>query len=170
MSDETKSFAALSEEFGLDDVSTDTTIVITCGKLQQQSFKVDRQFVKISKLYMRALEQDPTAMSIPCPTVEPLVFSEILNYIEHHKGIDPPVIEYPAKSVNMSENCTDPWDAVFVDTLWEKSKKLFYEVLNAANFLEIISLVHLCCCTIATRIKDCPLDNIRNVLVPEDLK
>lgn len=167
---ETKSFVAPSDDLGLDEVGTEPTVEIICGKSQQQTFKVDRQFVKISKLCVRVLEQDPNATSIPCQAVEPLVFAEILNYMEHHKGIDPPVIEYPAKSVNMSENCADPWDAVFVDTLWGKSRKFFYEVLNAANFLEIISLVHLCCCTIAIRIKDCPIDNIRDVLVPEDIK
>jgi len=164
---ETKSFSP-NEISGLDDINQTQTIDVECGQ-EKKLFRIDRHYVSISKHCVRTLEQDPNSTVIPCPTVKPEVFAEILNYMEHHKGVDPPIIEYPAKSVNMSENCTDPWDADFVDNLFKKSKRLFYDVLNAANFLEVVSLVHLCCCKIATCVMNCPLDNVSAILVPEDV-
>ena len=153
---------------GLDEDSSPKMITIECGT-EKQPFYIEKDYLNISKLFVRVFEQDPTTTVIQSTSVTPSVFSEILKYMNHHKGVDPPVIEYPAKSANMSENCNDPWDATFIDTLWNQSKKLYYEVFNTANFLEIQSLVYLCACKIGTVIINCTSDNVANVLIPENV-
>ena len=73
-----------------------------------------------------------------------------MEYCEKHKNNNPPEIEKPIKSVDMSENVSDPWDAKFIEI--ENLEDLF-ELILAANFLDIKSLLDLSCAKVATMIK-----------------
>lgn len=73
-----------------------------------------------------------------------------MEYCEKHKNNNPAEIEKPIKSSDMSENVSDPWDAKFIDI--ENLEELF-EIILAANFLDIKSLLDLSCAKVATLIK-----------------
>lgn len=77
-----------------------------------------------------------------------------MDYCEKHKNNTPPEIEKPIKSVDMSENVSDPWDAKYIEI--ENLEDLF-ELILAANFLDIKSLLDLSCAKVATMIKGCSL-------------
>lgn len=82
-----------------------------------------------------------------------------MEYCDKHKNNTPPEIEKPIKSIDMLENVSDPWDAHFIDI--ENLEEIF-EIILAANFLDIKSLLDLSCAKVATLIKGCYLKKYLN--------
>jgi S-phase kinase-associated protein 1 len=72
-----------------------------------------------------------------------------MEYCEKHKNDTPPEIERPLKSANLAE-IVEPYDAKFVDL--ENLEELF-EIILAANYLDIKSLLELSCAKVASLIK-----------------
>ena len=132
------------------------------------SFTVNKNYLKLSKLVSTAIENDKEAKELELDQVSPQTFEHIKNYLEHHKGVAPEIIPQPLKSNVMAEVCKDPWDAKFVDTLWEKDKAKFYELTRAANYMHIDSLLHLCCAKIASTVKGKGLNTYAETLLPPD--
>lgn len=70
---------------------------------------------------------DPTAVDIPVD-VTSSILQKIVEYLLHHKGVEPPEIEKPLRSKVMSE-VVAPWDAAFVDELALSRQQLYDTIL-----------------------------------------
>lgn len=57
----------------------------------------------------------------------------------------------------MSENVNDPWFATFTD----KDQSIIFELILAANYLDIQPLLDLCCAKVASLIKGKTPEEIR---------
>lgn len=66
----------------------------------------------------------------------------------------------------MKELCKDHWDATFIDTLG-KDRLQLYQVILAANYMDMNNLMHLCCIKVTTLIKNQPLEKIKALLHPD---
>jgi len=64
--------------------------------------------------------------------------------LKHHEKLPLPEIEKPLKTDKIAE-VVPAWDAAFVDI----EKEFVYELILAANFLDIPSLLSLACCKVA---------------------
>jgi hypothetical protein len=93
----------------------------------------------------------------------------IIEFLKEHNGTEPPMPEKPVKSNNMNDITTE-WMAKFIDNIVKKDITLLYKVISAANYLYINSLLHICCAKIASMLKGIPIDEIKNTLLPENLK
>ena len=145
----------------------DSTITVLVGT-DRVPFQMSRRIcMAMSNVFKTALEQDLSATEIECRQCTPQAFEHIKRYMEYHK-VPGHIIPYPAKSKMMVENCKDKWDATFVDQLWddEKLRATFYDILNAANYIDVRCLLHLLCCKVGTKINGCPFDKLREVLIP----
>merc|ERR1712083_176012 len=89
----------------------------------------------------------------------------VLRYLGHHKGKEPAEIAKPIRSVKMERIVADKWDAIFINSM---SKKETFQVILAANYLDIPCLVHLGCAKVATLIKGLSPEEIRQVLADEE--
>merc|ERR1712146_105385 len=78
-------------------------------------------------------------------------------------GVEPPIIEKPLRSKVMKDVCKDAWDAKFIDTIGEQRQQL-YDLILAANYMDIKSLLHLGCAKVASLIKGQPLEKIKDIL------
>lgn len=78
---------------------------------------------------------------------------KIIEFSEHYKSNDPPEIEKPL-SKNSLKDLVDPWDEQFINL---PNQEELLELLLAANYLDIKSLIELCCAKVATMIKGTPL-------------
>merc|ERR1712096_123046 len=67
----------------------------------------------------------------------------------------------PIKSVKMEVVVEDPKDAEFIDGL---TKEDVFQVILAANYMDIKSLLHLGCAKIATLIKGKSPEEIKDIL------
>eukprot|EP01084_Bolivina_argentea_P207556 354098_1 len=85
----------------------------------------------------------------------------VLQYLGHHKGIEPAPLPSPIPSINMSRVVSDKWDATFIDAF---DKKVIFNIISIANYMGIPSLLHLGCAKIATLIKGLSPAEITNIL------
>ena len=153
---------AEEEELGLDagDESSTLTLVSKDGV----SIEVDRKDAFISTLVKTSLEADAAATEVPIPSVESSVLLKVVEYMKHHKGVEPEPVEKPLRSKKMREVC-DAWDADFIDGIGENRQQL-YDLILAANYLDITGLLHLGCAKVASLIKGQPLEKIKDILDP----
>lgn len=98
--------------------------------------------------------------SVPARTMKHCV-----DYLKHHNGNTPGEIACPVRSVEMVNNVSDPWDAEFIDQF---TKAQVYEIILAANYLDINSLVHLGCAKIAVLIKQLDQKEINRIIEEEE--
>ncbi|KAL4506019.1 hypothetical protein ABPG72_013780 [Tetrahymena utriculariae] len=133
--------------------------------LEGDIIEVDEEVAKKSQLIKNMIEDTGTEDDVPIPNVKKEILLKILEYCEKHKNDNPPEIEKPLTTSNLSE-LVDPYDAKFIDI--ENLEQLF-EIILAANYLDIKSLLDLACAKVATLIKNKTPDEIRKTFnIPND--
>ena len=153
----------MAEPAGLDDDQGDRALTIKSK--DGQTFSVPRKHALISNLITTSLEQDASAEEVPIPGVKADVLKLVVEYMEHHKGSKGEPPEKPLRSKKMSDVCKDPWDAQFIDRIGE-ARQTLYDLILAANYMDIHCLLHLGCAKVASLIKGQPLEKIKDILDP----
>ena len=152
------------EAGGLDE--DDSTGEIELTSKSGYNKKLPKKHAMISQLVKQALEQDSDAMEVPLPAVSSAILDEVVKFMQHHKGEEPPIIPKPLKFKEMKAVCQDAWDATFIDRIGKDRQKL-YDLILAANYMDIKSLLHLGCAKVASLIKGQPLEKIKGILQSE---
>merc|ERR1712176_1341728 len=83
----------------------------------------------------------------------------------HHKGKEPDPLPCPVRSIHMAQIVSDKWDATWIDAF---DKKTIFEIILAANYMDIKSLLHLGCAKIATLIKQLDQKEINRIIEEEE--
>merc|ERR1712167_392452 len=96
--------------------------------------------------------EEEDAQEIPLPNVK----STVIEFCQHHKDDPMAEIEKPLKSATMHEVVSE-WDANFVDI----EQELLFELILAANYMDIKSLLDLTCAKVASMIKGKTPEEIR---------
>jgi|SRR5581483_9294224 len=131
---------------------------------QGTSFEILVSDANPSKLIVAALEEDPSATEVPLPNVSTESLRHIVVYLQHHKGVEPPIVQKPIRSKNMKDNCKDEWDAKFIDGIDQGGRPHLYELIHAANYMDIKSLLSLGAAKIASLLKGESLDRIEKII------
>jgi hypothetical protein len=152
-------------EGGLDDLDLDGDLKLTskCGT----SISIKKKWAFVSVLVKTSIENDETATEVPLPGVDGPILKLVTKYMQHHEGVEPPIVESPLKSTVMKEVCQDKWDAEFIDNIGEIRQSL-YDLILAANYMDIKSLLHLGLAKVASLIKGQPLDKLKDILSTEN--
>jgi S-phase kinase-associated protein 1 len=129
----------------------------------QQEFDVSIKNASISKLVKTSLDSEPDVASLDMPGVSGAILKLIIEYMEHHQGTEPPIVEKPLRSNKMTEVVKDKWDGEWIDKIGDDRQKL-YDLILAANWMDIKSLLHLGCAKVASLIKGKPLEQIKTIL------
>jgi len=132
----------------------------------KKEFTIDRKYAFISTLVKTSLENDELSNEVPIPGVTGNILELVFKYMEHHKGTEPPLVEKPLRSKLMKDVVTDKWDAEYIDRLGENRQQL-YDLILAANYMDVKSLLHLGCAKVASLIKGQPLEKIKEILDPK---
>src|SRR5437660_1312198 len=85
--------------------------------------------------------------AIPLPTVSKQTLEKVIEFCTYLKDNAPPEIEKPLRSTNLHD-VTTSWYADFVD---KELDPYIYDLLLAANFMDIKPLVELCCAKIGSQ-------------------
>lgn len=131
----------------------------------------DRNFAMTSKMVRTALENETEkeiSSEMPVPGVTANIMTYVVQYMEHHKGKAMPIIEKPLRSKVMADVCSDKWDAKFIDDVDAANRQNLYDLILAANYLDIKCLLHLGCAKVASLIKGQPLEKIKEILDPKN--
>lgn len=122
-------------------------------------FQVETQIAKQSNTIRTMLEElgmgDDDEEAIPLPNVNAIILKKIIQWCTHHKDDSPP----PEDDENR-EKVTDDistWDMEFLKV----DQGTLFELILAANYLDIKGLLDVTCKTVANMIKSKTPDEIR---------
>lgn len=93
---------------------------------------------------------------IPLPTVPGAILTKVIDYCTHHKD-DPPVAEDLQTSPEKKLDQIVGWDKEFVTV----DQATLFEMILAANFLDIKPMLDLTCKTVAEMIRGKTPEEIR---------
>ena len=134
-----------------------------------KEFLIEKKYAYVSNLIKTSLEHDPSATEVPMPGVKADILTKVVEFMQHHKGVEPPILEKPLRSKVLKDLCKDPWDAEYIDKIGEDRQSL-YDLILAANYMDIKSLLHLGCAKVASLIKGQPLECIKDILAKNPTK
>ena len=124
-------------------------------------FPVDLEVAKVSHTIKNMLEslgiEEGTEDIFPLPKVNAKTLKKVIQWATHHKDDH---LGYEESYEKMETEETSSWDREFLKV----DKETLYELIQAADFLEIKGLLTLTCKAAANRILGMNADEIREVL------
>ena len=133
-------------------------------------FQVERKAADQSILLKNLLEDvGENDNAIPLPNVSADVLKQVLVYCEHYKNIAPtaPLLNetpYEDGKVKEAKNSNDinEWDLKYMKQ-FEGDRELLFQLILAANYLDIKGLLDLGCKTVANQVKGKSTEEMREI-------
>jgi len=119
-------------------------------------FKIDKNVAMHSALIKTMWSGDQSEKEIPLPNVRGEILKKVIKFLEYHHKTPMKEIEKPLKSSNMREVVPE-WDANFV----EVDQETLFELILAANYMDIKPLLDLTCAKVASMLKGKTPEQIR---------
>ena len=113
---------------------------------------------KMSELVKTMMEDDDEDAEIPLPNIKATVLKKVIEFCTHHIAEPMNEIEKPLKSSIMAE-VVQTWYAEFVNV----EQVVLFELILAANYMDIKPLLDLTCATVASMIKGQTPEEIRRI-------
>ncbi|KAM7473604.1 hypothetical protein LguiB_020847 [Lonicera macranthoides] len=130
-------------------MSTGKMIVLRSS--ENETFEVEEAVAVMSQTIKRMIEDDTSAdTSIPIPKVTSKILAKVIEYCKKH-------VETPESGDEADEDELKSFDADFVKV----DKQTLFDLIIAANYLTIKSLLDLTCQTAADMIKGMTGEEIR---------
>lgn len=142
------------------------------GKVQlmssdNQVFEVAQEAALMSGTVKNMIEEVGSDDQIPLPNVSGIILAKVIEYINYHVEADKKDEE---DQFIMDEDDTRAWDVTYMQV----DQQTLYELILAANYLNIKGLLDLTCQTVANLIKGRSTEdlrqkfNIKNDFTPEE--
>ncbi|XVE94523.1 hypothetical protein REPUB_Repub02eG0016000 [Reevesia pubescens] len=138
---------------------------ITLKSSDGENFEVDEAVALESQTIKHMIEDDCADNGIPLPNVTSKILSKVIEYCKKH--VEEPKADDRSTSV---DDELKSWDADFVKV----DQATLFDLILAANYLNIKSLLDLTCQTVADMIKGKTPEeirktfNIKNDFTPEE--
>lgn len=136
---------------------------------QIKQFKVSLEAAKMSLLFRDILgDSEGKENIIPVPDTSSETLELVLEYMEHYVNRPVKTLERPLK--HPIENLVDKWDLEFLHNKLhiDKGHASLFEVMQAANFLNINGLLDLTCGCVANMIRGKNAEQIREMFKIEN--
>jgi len=133
---------------------------------ESDSFTVSRKVVEISELIRTMLddsiEEDAEPQEIPLPNMKSPVMAKVIEFCKHHCKEPMAKIPEPIKYGLQVSDVVQDWYGEFVDGMVDKKDfEMLFELILAANYLDIKPLLDLTCATVGLLIMNKTPDQIR---------
>lgn len=131
-----------------------------------QMFEVEEEVAFESQTVKNMIEDTGTEEIIPLPNVSGRILAKVIEYCKYHVDANKKVDDKPVKS----EDDIKQWDSEFVKV----DQATLFDLILAANYLNIKGLLDLTCQTVAQMIKGKTPEeirktfNIKNDFTPEE--
>ncbi|KAI5121457.1 hypothetical protein M0805_009565 [Coniferiporia weirii] len=123
-------------------------------------FVVERTVVRLSVLLNNMLEDlGETDQPIPVPNVSGDVMKKVLEWCEHHRNDPLPAEDSSADESRKRTTDISEWDQKFINV----DQEMLFEIILAANYLDIKPLLDVGCKTVANMIKGKSPEEIRKL-------
>ena len=131
--------------------------------------EVDVPAAEKSVLIKGLIEESGTEEEIPLPQINKKTLEKVIVFCTHICTNEPPEIDKPLSHSDMAQ-VVDQWHAEYIDIPQEE----LFELVMAANYLDIKPLLELSCAKVASQIKNKSVQeirkyfNIENDFTPEE--
>lgn len=119
-------------------------------------FEVEAQVADQSKVLKDFLINQNDEV-IPLPNVNAIILEKIIEWCSYHKD-DPRTTEYDDENREIVIDDISTWDVEFMNKV---DQGTLFELILAANYLDIKSLLNVTCKTVANMIKSKTPDEVR---------
>lgn len=113
-----------------------------------ERFTVSRRVAHMSELVRTLTDDAGASEEVPLMDVKSPVLAKVIDFCRHHVDTKLPEIEKPLRSASLADVVPE-WDAKFV----EVEQEMLFELILAANYMDIKSLLDLTCAKVASMIK-----------------
>ncbi|XP_044968919.1 SKP1-like protein 1 [Hordeum vulgare subsp. vulgare] len=151
---------------------------ITLKSSDGEEFDVDKTVAMESQTLRHMIEDECADNAIPLPNVNSKILSRVIEYCKQHVQARPKPADSAAADASSSAPAAAPaptvdmknWDAEFIKV----DQATLYDLILAANYLDIKGLLDLTCQTVADMIKGKTPEeirktfNIENDFTPEE--
>ena len=132
--------------------------IITLVSSDGEKFQVSEKAARRSQLIKGIIDDYPDDPEVPLHNVKSAILQRIISYLENYRDTEPREIEKPLPSNNFND-CVDAWDFQFIDMEIE----VIFEIIFAANYMDIKPLLELASSKIASIIKGKSPEEIRRI-------
>ncbi|KAG8954698.1 hypothetical protein FRC04_011131 [Tulasnella sp. 424] len=139
-----------------------TTPQVTLESSDGEKFKVDKEVAERSVLIKNMIEDvGESDNPIPLPNVNASVLRKVLEYCEHHRGDPLPAADADPSNDDNRKRATEisDWDQKFIQV----DQEMLFEIILAANYMDIKPLLDVGCKTVANMIKGKTPEEIRKL-------
>jgi S-phase kinase-associated protein 1 len=146
----------------------DNSKIITLVSSDGDKLQISEKAASRSQLLKGMIDLYQDDPEIPLK-VKSHILQKIIAYLEYYKDAEPKEIEKPLPSNNFNE-CVEAWDYQFIDLELD----LIFEIILAANYMDIKPLMELASSKVASIIKGKSPEeirktfNIQNDFTPEE--
>ncbi|KAI9711957.1 MAG: E3 ubiquitin ligase complex SCF subunit scon-3 [Chrysothrix sp. TS-e1954] len=155
------------------DMSTGTGPTVNLVSNDECTFTCDRVVSERSMLIKNMLDDFGTegtpSENIPIPNVNEVVLKKVLEWCDHHRS-DPPPSNDEENDTRKKTTDIEEWDQKYMQV----DQEMLFEIILAANYLDIKALLDVGCKTVANMIKGKSPEeirktfNIQNDFTPEE--
>ena len=117
---------------------------------------VEKEIASKSEWVKHIVDGSEQNDEIPLTQIKKAILDKVIEYCTYINTNPPPEIEKPLRRNELSD-VVSPWYAEFVNL----EQEVLFELIHAANFLDIKSLLELGCVKCATLIKGMTIPKIR---------
>jgi len=145
---------------------------LTLQSSDGEDIVVDREVAERSVLIKNMvgdLGEEAMEESIPIPNVNAAVLKKVIDWCNHHRH-DPPATNEDDSDSRKKTTDIEEWDQKFMQV----DQEMLFEIILAANYLDIKALLDVGCKTVANMIKGKSPEeirktfNIQNDFTPEE--
>ncbi|XP_074324597.1 SKP1-like protein 1A [Apium graveolens] len=133
------------------------TKMITLKSSDNETFEVEEAVVVEALTIKHMIEDDCANTTIPLPNVTGMILAKVIEYCKKH------VESTKANNEENKEDAKDDDLKKFDDDFVNVEQHVLFELILAANYLNIKSLLDLSCQKVADSIKDKTPEEIRKI-------
>lgn len=143
---------------------------VTLSAVDGAEYTVDVEVAKISETIKNLIEDAGIDNPVPLPNITGPILAKVIEFCKYYHEHPPAVAEPGAEPNPVTTSAISTWEAEYVRV----DQQLLFQLVLAANYLDIKPLLDLTCKTIANMIKGKTPDeirktfNIKNDFTPEE--
>ncbi len=123
-----------------------------------EAIEVEVDIATMSVLVKSMIDDAGTEEDIPLPNVKKNTLEKVIEFCQHYKEEPLQDIEKPLKTNNIKD-VVAPWYGEFVSIEIEE----LYEIILAANYLDVKPLLEVTCAAVAAMMKGKSIEEIRTL-------
>ena len=123
---------------------------------ENEKFIIDKKAAKRSGLLKNCIEDDENFKELNLIEIDSKILKLIVEFLEHYKDSEPQLPPTPLTDSNVMQYL-DEWSKKFFSKI---NLEDIISLINASNYMDIESLMKICCGIVASNIIDRPIDEV----------